>query len=306
MSFNRFSQNKEANEPISKFKLLSAYGGPGSIIHTSYGSIIVSCIEEWGFLNKVSGWIDEAENLDENVDEIIKLECKRNQLELSVDQRLLRSLQVRINITELKYLVLIPDIELNDFPNTIKDDRTELAINSSFMPKVFFDDNKNYKSYSAWYNLWKKNNANDKYCNKFFPPKHLYENDEKELIQDNVVLICKNGHISDFPWSRFLRYKSENHNLKNILDLLGSEQQECCNNPRIRITSSSQSTSGFDSKWIKCANCNKTASLSGLMNLKVRCQGHKPWKLILEMPNIIRVRRIVGIALHHAKIAILK
>ena len=53
MAEKQYFENTQANESISKFKLLSAYGGPGSIVHTSYGSIIISCIEEWGFLKKI-------------------------------------------------------------------------------------------------------------------------------------------------------------------------------------------------------------------------------------------------------------
>ena len=53
MATKQYFDNTQANEAISKFKLLSAYGGPGSIVHTAFGSIIVSCIEEWGFLKKI-------------------------------------------------------------------------------------------------------------------------------------------------------------------------------------------------------------------------------------------------------------
>ena len=53
MARKEYIQNNAANESISKYKLLSAYGGPGSLVHTQYGSIIISCIEEWGFLKRV-------------------------------------------------------------------------------------------------------------------------------------------------------------------------------------------------------------------------------------------------------------
>ena len=53
MSKKVYYQNNQANESVSKYKLLSAYGGPGSIVHTQYGSVIISCIEEWGFLKRV-------------------------------------------------------------------------------------------------------------------------------------------------------------------------------------------------------------------------------------------------------------
>ena len=53
MATKKYLENSAANESVSKYKLLSAYGGPGSLVHTQYGSIIISCIEEWGFLKRV-------------------------------------------------------------------------------------------------------------------------------------------------------------------------------------------------------------------------------------------------------------
>ena len=38
-------------------------------------------------------------------------------------------------------------------------------------------------------------------------------NEEKgwtnDLKQDNIILLCEHGHISDFPWSKFLRWRKE-------------------------------------------------------------------------------------------------
>ncbi|WP_312420800.1 hypothetical protein [Epilithonimonas sp.] len=32
----------------------------------------------------------------------------------------------------------------------------------------------------------------------------------RELSQSNLVLFCPNGHLSDIPWSNFLRWRTEN------------------------------------------------------------------------------------------------
>jgi len=57
------------------------------------------------------------------------------------------------------------------------------------------------------------------------------------------------------------------------------ENQDCCNNPNIKITSNSGNASGFDGKWLKCSNCSQGVSLKGLMGVKIKCPGHKPWEV---------------------------
>jgi len=145
MSDRRYKENNQANESISKYKLLSAYGGPGSLVHTDYGSIAISCIEEWGFIRKVEGWNDDAERLGKDHLIHIKEQCKLENINISNDKRLLNSLKERIGLANLELLTLIPDIEINEITHRIIDGGVELAINSSFMPKVFADRNKSYK-----------------------------------------------------------------------------------------------------------------------------------------------------------------
>lgn len=289
-----FLENNQANETISKFKLLSAYGGPGSIIHTPYGSIIISCIEEWGFLERITSIHKEATEtkIRNNEREITEYVIEQAQLErngnivISNDTRLREALKDRKDLKELKYLVLIPDIAIKDFSNKIKDNNAELAINSSFMPKVFSNRERQYKTYKEWFKDWTdKNKKGDEFGKKFFPPKYVTDKGfVKILTQDNIVLICEHGHISDFPWSRFLRWRTDDpmaiHSDQPV-DLF--RLQTCCGSDdrstsRIKITSSTANASGFDGKWLKCESCGKQISLKGLMSLKIKCLGHKPWE----------------------------
>jgi hypothetical protein len=298
MALKQYFENSQANESISKFKLLSAYGGPGSIVHTSYGSIIVSSIEEWGFLKKILDIQKEAVDTGKKDKEIKKYVIEQAKLErngnigLSNDSRLLNSLKERKKLTELKYLVLIPDVEIQDFSNKIKSDGNILAINSSFMPKIFADGSYHYKMYKEWYKDWlkadRKQGEQDFDCaSRFFPPKYKTKNgNNRNLIQDNIVLICEHGHISDFPWSKFLRWRKDTPGeikSEQPVDLFNS--QPCCGTDdaitaKIKITSSTANASGFDGKWIKCENCGKQTSLKGLMSVKIICPGHKPWEAI--------------------------
>lgn len=287
--------NKTANEAISKFKLLSAYGGPGSIVHTEYGSIIISCIEEWGFIQKIGEFINDASKLQKNELEHVCEQVKINDLILSNDDRLLQELKNIKQVSNLKYLVLIPDIELNDVFKTIKNQKASLAINSTFMPKGFFDSNNNYKEYKNWYDEWPSNDQPN-----FFPPKYKISKGEKSydflLKQDNIVLICGNGHISDFPWSKFLRWRMESpDDIYNKVDLFN--RLDCCNRPLIQIRDTSASASGFDGKWLRCANkgCpySKGVSLKGLMSVKIVCAGHKPWEVDTGEPRFYNGKRDV-------------
>jgi hypothetical protein len=295
MKLKELSENRQANESVSKYKLLSAYGGPGSIVHTQYGSIIISCIEEWGFLKKVMEIHKEANddienNTDIKVFEYVKKQCRleRNgRIGISNDRRLLDSLKSRKDLINLKYLTLIPDIEINVLDNKVKEG-VELTIPSSFMPKVFADRYSLYKNYAEWFKDWTKNpENNDTFGNKFFPPRKSWKRQDI-LTQDNVVLICEHGHISDFPWSQFLRMKKHSYS-----DLYGDspinlfDSQPCCgsiDNPTSKITISANygNASGFDGKWLKCNNCGQGTSLKGLMSTKIECPGHKPWEVRTE------------------------
>jgi hypothetical protein len=269
-------ENNKANEEISKFKLLSGYGGPGSLIHTEYGSTLVSCIEEWGFIQKIQEFIEQAGTLKKNEMEYVVEQATLASIKLSDDNRLLLELQQRKELNNLRYLVLMPDIELDDFFKIIKRrEKIQLAVNSTFMPKGFFNQFNNYKVYSAWYRKWR---AGGRDAADFFPPK----DGDYVLKQDNIALVCENGHLSDFPWSEYLRYKVENPNaVRREVPLLGAPK--CCHAPDIRIIDTSATASGFDTKWLSCKNegcpSGSGTSLKGIMSLKIICAGHKPWEV---------------------------
>lgn len=277
------TKNRQANEAVSKFKLLSAYGGPGSLVHTAYGSIVISCIEEWGFLGKVKEFYDQSLQLGEDPQTYVKRQGGLQGICFSNDERLLRELKETKKTDNLLFLTLIPNIELDDYYNEIEGQRAHLAINSQFLPKIFFDKKDHLKTYDQWHRAWTREHE------KFFPPKYLqsFQRDGSVfempimLKQDNLVLICKNGHISDFPWTSFLRWRVEQpHALNDEIDLYSV--QPCCNQPDIQISETAANATGFDGKWLKCNNTGCAfaggTSLKGIMSLKVICPGHKPWE----------------------------
>lgn len=298
MSYSMKTNRTIANESISKYKLLSAYGGPGSIVHTQYGSIIVSCIEEWGFLNRIISIHKEfilketpEKELKQSVINDARLDRNGN-IGISNDDRLLNSLQSRKGLLNLKYLVLIPDIEVVAHNNKIKEG-VEVAVPSTYMPKVFASHKNDYKPYQEWYRMWvtrKSGNGDrvDKNGWQFHPPKYdYYQGGGKEWIrnlkQDNIVLLCEHGHISDFPWSKFLKWRIESPlALFDKTPIALFNLDDCCAQPQIRITSNTGNASGFDGKYLRCIRngCigNRGVSLKGLMGVKLKCPGHRPWE----------------------------
>lgn len=293
MGAKKYLENSAANESVSKYKLLSAYGGPGSLVHTQYGSIIISCIEEWGFLKTVLELhvecLNDPDINNENIQREVFKESRKEKngnIGISNDGRLLQEMIRSKMLTQLKYLVLIPDIEIVAHNNKIKNG-IEFSIASSYMPKVFADSNNNYKTYSKWYNEWverrdSKGKKIDEYGKQFHPPKHVFNEKEgwtSELKQDNIVLLCEHGHISDFPWSKFLKWRKEEPlGLFEETAVKIFEKQDCCNNPKIKVNFNTGNSSGFDGKWLKCASCDRGISLKGLMSVKIKCPGHKPWE----------------------------
>lgn len=284
------SHNRQANEAVSKYKLLSAYGGPGSLIHTSYGSIIVSCIEEWGFLSKINELYQQSLQLKKEPEPYVKEQAGLEGISFSNDERLLRELKETKGTDNLLFLTLVPNIEVDDYYRTIDDGRAYLAVNSQFLPKVFFDRRDHLKTYQQWYTLWGTEH------DKFFPPKYRQSFQQNGnpvertvlLKQDNIVLLCKNGHISDFPWSNFLRWRTvQPHDVNNPVDLYN--MLGCCDRPDIQISETAANATGFDGKWLKCntpgCECSRGVSLKGIMSIKIICPGHKPWESETGVPT---------------------
>ncbi|HTF21597.1 MAG TPA: DUF1998 domain-containing protein [Chryseolinea sp.] len=267
--------NNQANEAVGKFKLLSSYGGPGSLLHTEYGSIMVSCIEEWGFITRIVALREASIKLKEDEYSYVVRHAEIEGLLISDDLRLLQELQRRKRLPNLKYLALVPDIELSDVFHTIQGGKTPLAINSTFFPKIFFNDYNIYRPYREWHRDWVRSGMN---VREFSPPRASVD---VLLKQDNIVLICDHGHCSDFPWSRFLKWRIDNRDRRyGVVDIFAC--QTCCNDPQIQIVDTNANASGFDGKWLRCRNrgCQYGAgvSLKGLMGLKLSCPGHMPWE----------------------------
>jgi len=120
----------------------------------------------------------------------------------------------------------------------------------------------------------------------------------KELDQLNLILICPNGHLSDIPWSKYLRWKTQVllNKLKNEQNDNGSflfRMEDCCETPKLKWSESKTRGEGYGSVFLECTHCNRGSgnenfpkvSLEGINNLKPFCRGEKPWEWGISRNN---------------------
>jgi hypothetical protein len=105
----------------------------------------------------------------------------------------------------------------------------------------------------------------------------------QDLVVARIVTVCKNGHIDDFPWIKWVHRRN-----------LGG-MKEVCSNPSLTFKTGASSTEGLEGLVITCKNCNSKATLRGAFDPDVfkkmdeksnkvdfMCRGRHPWKNIFE------------------------
>ncbi len=157
-------------------KLISNYGGVGSLIETEHCSIIIETFDKWGYQNlqnKLSKYIIR-------------------------DDRLLTRLKNIFN--NLRHIVQIPTEQ-----NTFID---QIYPTSNYFPKWFYCSNKKcsrFASYDVWRKRWSGNTV------KLHPP--ICSNPvckEEKLEQVRFVMTCPDGHIDDVPWKHWNILSNDN------------------------------------------------------------------------------------------------
>ncbi len=229
--------NKIVNHGRSK--LISSYGGIGSVIDTPDASIIIEAFDNWNYPN-------------------INDEGFRKYI--ITDKRLINRLRCRF--PQLKYLVSIP-IEENIWFNETKPQ-------ANYFPKWFYCPKcHRFMEYKDWKSHWKKGKKEfDLQC---FNP----ECNEEHLEQVRFVLTCDDGHIQDLPWDYWNKkgIVSEDETESKIhIDFSG----KCCDSPDLRYIISQENTD-LSGIHIKCNNCKKSETLKGIFSYTPRCCGLKYW-----------------------------
>lgn len=321
----RVTNQTQYNQGISKAKLLSSAAGVGSIITTKLGYyVLISDINKWKFVKKILAAISDIRK-NESESEWVKRSNSRIEdmgYQVVDDERFVEFLRIEQDLDNLITLVGIPHLSINEQFNTVKvsnnpiiarlKDKGENPFTEDFMvpgthfPKWFKNGAGRLMRYDQWRKLWLDGNNE---LTLFAPPRDasyklrfggkpiktkikdkdgiIREYDlHQQLSQLNLILICPNGHLSDIPWERFLRWRTENPTgSDNGINLF--ELDPCCTSPDLKWTESTTRSEGYGSVYIECRSCGmgsgqngmRKVNLEGINNLKPNCPGHKPWEV---------------------------
>lgn len=249
-------------------KMLTAYGGVGSILETSKGALIVEEFDKWKFFSDTSGIFEQDEFIVE-------------------DNRLLKRLQVHFK--QLQKFIRVPTNIAN--PNIQNDsvplDKKRIASAKYFPEWLYCPNCERFKHIKDWWRGWhqtlqKLNEPNA--VEKFIKPKcyHCFgeaktKNKKKryyELEQVRFIMTAPNGEIRDLPWDRWniveKDVKEEGADGGNIrIDWT----KKCCDNQDLRYLRS-ETFADLAGIRVKCMNkdCKangREVTLAGLFGLRL-------------------------------------
>jgi hypothetical protein len=321
-------QQHQYNQAISRYKLLSANAGVGSIITTGTGNyVLISDIGQWPFIKASNSVIKDMmadgvttpenwyEKAKKDIMNIVGVSCVD-------DERFIQFLKVEKGLAHLLCLAAIPQLSLNENFNSlnkkdnpiikkletkgINKEAKDFAIPATHFPKWFRNEKGILKAYHEWKEDWKKAKLDSRFfapprdANDRFPYKMKIKQDNntievdacKILTQTNLIFICENGHLSDIPWPKFLRWRTESKRSRSNEkgDTLFTDK-DCCEDPKLKWTESKNRSEGYASIYIECTHCgmgngkkitSPKINLEGINNLEPLCPGHKPWEIPLD------------------------
>ena len=246
-------------------KLISSYGGVGSIIETIDGALKIKEFDKWKYFSFIEkGKIEVEENEDINDDRLLK--------------------RLKYYFPNLKEIVKVP-ANYSALYNTSLPKLKDHIIDAEYFPKWMYCNKCNsFKYIDDWwckgwedvFHIKETNKIND----AFTPPKcykcyqKAKQNKEKRkyypLEQVRFIMTAPNGNMKDIPWQNWTgltREKDENGHKKIVFN------GKCCNKQDLKYIKNGRNPD-FTGVRIQCKNpdCKKNAkqiSLSGLMDLRV-------------------------------------
>ncbi len=219
---NNITSNAKFEEVQSR-KLISAYGGVGSIVETRSGAIMILPFSKWAFFNK--NYKGEHEQID--------------------DARLVSRLKEWF--PNLKKLVRMP---VNKLGNDKKVDwaTKDEVVNAEYFPKwMFSPKTRRFAPLTEWVRRWNNLVTNDNDKQMLLPPKCIdsYLDSVKtdngrqkkssrrfvELEQVRFILTSSSGKICDIPWDRWVYSSKETQPSADVHydDLAADEEKETGN-----------------------------------------------------------------------------
>ncbi len=257
---------------------------------------------------------------DQHTDEGFQKICERNAVTIIKDERFVEYLRANDCLENLKYLIEVPHLNINDnnycdyehhplfnkwsAANRKGQNESDKAYQNRFgeyitIPAIVFPrwfrstkSGSYLMAIDEWFEKWKEETkeTNDY---RFVPPRdyqspRLISKKDKEytiyepLAQVTMVLICPKGHISDIPWDKYfaLKVQLDEDNLPKDFSKLFSFDAATCQNSqdkkhKLQWLMSRSNPESYGT--LKCEYCGKWTSLEGIMNIKPKCSGEKPW-----------------------------
>ena len=293
------------NQGIGKFKVLSSNAGVGSIVTTKAGFFIMpESVSFWGFVRDVNKYIDIAGDNDASVISILK------GVDIINDPRFVEFLKEDQGISKLKYLIDVPHLSLDNWNNPKekkhplflrckeKTDQ-ELPPEHFYIPAIHFPrwfysrKEKLFKPLEQWESLWITETRDTK-LQYFAPPRDPFSKTQRSfkdkerqidiyetLVQIPIVLICKNGHISDIPWYQLfcagIEGKKEAMKNPSGFELFDYPCHDCPCGGEHELQWIENRNNSESWGTLKCKNCGQTYGLEGIMNIHPFCKGDTPW-----------------------------
>jgi len=252
-------------------KIISAYGGVGSIFESTEGALIIEPFDKWTFVKK---------------------ELHSEKHYRVFDNRLIQRLRCIKAFEKLEYLFQVPTNTQYNRSNILKPRKDYEFINAHYFPEWFFCSNCNrFKPLKEWFSNWKmilEKHHESEIREKFISPKCAYcfdkakENKERKryykLEQVRFIMTSPNGKIRDIPWQYWTTaVKAKKQDTDNPIETEDNEEaskieltfQPCCDKQDLRYK---QSEKFEDLRGISiiCENCNKRNTLTGLFGLKLK------------------------------------
>lgn len=264
-------------------KMLSAYGGVGSILETTKGALIVEEFDKWRFFNDNERIFDREENIIE-------------------DNRLLKRLQVHFN--HLQKFIRIPDNVSNSFITyEIIPRNSKKVASAKYFPEWMYCPNcERFKHINDWWKSWKQTlerfneyGIGEKFikpkCYKCYEEAKIKDKRKKyyELEQVRFIMTAPNGDIRDIPWYLWTTID------KNVReeDADGGSiklNSKCCEKQNLRYLRS-ETFSDLAGIRIQCKNPDcptkgKEINLAGLFGLRIG-QNENQFKPVIRTSNSV-------------------
>jgi len=241
-------------------KIISSYGGVGSIIETINGALLIEPFDRWRYFHN---------------NEHLKPE---NQI---VDNRLLNRLKFEKGFPKLRALFRVP-INTENYKNKSIPQFPHNVIDAKFFPEWFFCPNcERLHKISDWWLKWKNVSQllkipNETFRRRFYEKPKCYHclqvtNGKSYIVLEQVrfIMTAPDGAISDIPWDRWNTADKNANDEYTISKKIILDFEKLCCEDQILYYIRSAKFSDLAGIRIECRNCGKKQTLSGLFSLRL-------------------------------------